>query len=1133
MPADTMSDSLNAASPEANAAVMASAGTGKTWLLVTRIVRLLLAGARPGGILAITFTRKAAAEMLTRLQQRLWEYVRLPDDALDRALAGVGVSPAEPMRERARALYEQLLFSEQPIRTTTFHAFCQEILQRFPLEASIPPGFELLDAEGMLRSEAWDALYSEATRRPDGATAAALEVLFDRCGGLHNTHQVLEAFLHSRSDWWAFVEGRSRPPEWALQQLREVLDVDPSVDYFAQFFSPERRGALNTYAGFLDRHGTNTNTQQAAALRQALDHDDAAERFDQIRAVLFTTAGSPRKRKESNAQKRSLGAEGEQAFLRLHDQLCEAVAQTVDCNARLNTLALSQAWYSAGQRLLEHYQRIKQEQRWLDFADLEWKTYRLLNHADNAYWVQYKLDQRIDHLLIDEFQDTNPTQWRLLLPLLEEIAAGETERPRSVFLVGDAKQSIYGFRRADPRLLTTAAGWLRERLGATDYTLDRSRRSAQAVIDCVNAVFGQQGLGPRLASFKPHATYHDDMCGQVELLPLAVSPGVTADDDDDGRALRNPLQQARRVDEDLRHYMEGRMIAGRIEALIDQALPVVIGGGARPLQYSDVYILLRKRTHASAIERALREAGIPYLGADRGTLLSSLEIQDLEALLTILIVPYNNLALAQVLRSPVFSATDDDLLQLASAANGGSWLERLQALAPQLPEHSPLVRAERLLRRWSEWAGRIPVHDLLDRIYAQADVIGRYEAAFPLSLRPRARANLTRFIELALEVDSGRYPSLPHFLNRLRDLRRHELEAPDAPPAGGPEDRVRILTIHAAKGLEAPVVFLADSADAAARPGGYQAVVDWAPEAERPRMFFLTGKREQRDSVSCRLLEDQEQARQREDANLLYVALTRARQYLFISGTEPARGTDLGWYGAIRAGLEPVAHARGDHLVLESGAPPPAVTLPPGAAAAPLVDERLTRPLAVTARRRTIAPSHSVQEVDPVGAPEEDARIRGIAIHRMLELLTAASRWPTDRVALRVASELQLSGSDPRLSDWMDEARAVVEAPHLAELFQPDRYQYAFNEVPVQYRHNDWLVHGVIDRVVRNGGQVLVVDYKTHGHARVDNMAQLAAPYQDQMRWYVRGVRRIWPDCQIQAGLLFTACRALQLLAVE
>ncbi|MEJ2379567.1 MAG: UvrD-helicase domain-containing protein [Gammaproteobacteria bacterium] len=1131
-----MSDSLDAAAPEANAAVMASAGTGKTWLLVTRIVRLLLAGARPGGILAITFTRKAAAEMLTRLEQRLWGYVQLSDEALDQALADIGVAPDKAARERARALYEQLLFSEQPIRTATFHAFCQEILQRFPLEASIPPGFELLDNEGMLRSEAWDALYSEATRRPDGATAAALEVLFDRCGGLHNTHQVLETFLHLRSDWWAFVEGRRQPPEWALQQLCDVLDVDPSVDYFAQFFTRERCEALNTYADFLDRHRTATNTQQAAALRHALGCDNAAAGpFERIRAVLFTSTGSPRKRKESNAQRRSLGAEGEQAFLQLHDELCAAVAQTVDRNARINTLALSRAWYTAGARLLQHYQRIKEEQRWLDFADLEWKTYQLLNHEDNAYWVQYKLDQRIDHLLVDEFQDTNPTQWRLLLPLLEEIAAGETERPRSVFLVGDAKQSIYGFRRADPRLLATAVGWLRNHLGATDYTLDRSRRSAQAVIDCVNAVFGPQAPDARLLSFKPHATYHGDVCGRVELLPLAVSPAVTAtvDGNDDGRGLRDPLRQARQVEEDLRHYMEGRMIADRIETLIDQALPVIVSGGARAVQYSDVYILTRKRTHAGSIERALREAGIPYVGADRGTLLSSLEIRDLEALLTILIVPYNNLALAQVLRSPVFSASDDDLLQLASAANGGSWLERLQALAPQLPEHSPLVRAERLLRRWSEWAGRIPVHDLLDRIYAQADVIGRYQAAFPQSLRPRARANLTRFIELALEVDSGRYPSLPHFLNRLRELRRHELEAPDAPPAGGPEDRVRILTIHAAKGLEAPVVFLADSADAPARPGGYQAVVDWPTEAERPRAFFLTGKRSQHDSVSRRLLENQEQARQREDANLLYVALTRARQYLFITGAAPARGTDLGWYGAIRDGLEPVADARGDILVLESGTPPPAITPPPGAAAAPVVDERLTRPLAVSSRRGTIAPSHGAHEADPSGAPEEDARIRGLAIHRMLELLTSAAAWPVDRIAVRVAGELQLSGSDPRLGEWMDEARAVVEAPQLADLFRPDRYQHAFNEVPVQYRHNDWLVHGVIDRVVRNGGQVLVVDYKTHSHARVDDLARLAATYQDQMRWYVRGVRRIWPDCRVQAGLLFTACRALHPLVVE
>lgn len=905
--------SHTASSPQHNAVVTASAGTGKTWLLVTRIIRLLLAGARPDALLAISFTRKAALEMQTRLAQRLFEFAHCEDTLLDAYLQGIGVVPSEQQRQQARNLYELLLRSEQPPRITTFHAFCQDLLRHFPLEAGVPSGFELSETTAQLEREAQARLFSAATEEPAGKLAQALDRLFSACGA--STQDALNEFLRQRSDWWAFTEGQRDPAAFAAATLARQLNIDENADYLGAFFCAQTSGYLAEFRALLTRHGTATNLTHAELLAKSLrDGEKTLQHVLWVKAALLTDEGAPRSRKLSKVQAKSMGEDGQQRFLLLHEELCSSLLACLEQQARLNTFNTCTAWYFAGMRLLEYYQQLKSAQRLLDFADLEWKAYQLLNHADNAQWVQYKLDQRIDHLLVDEFQDTNPTQWNLLLPLLNELAAGTGlapldtpgagDRRRTAFLVGDSKQSIYRFRRADPRLLETARAWLSENLGAGLHHLDMSWRSAPAIIEFINTIFADGPLRERLQTFETHDAHHRDLPGRVEILPLiGDSQNPLAQQTDTlNRTLRNPLRQPRVVEEEQRHYEEGKLIAQKITQLLAEHTLIQQAQETRPLHYQDILILLRNRTHAHAYERALRERGIPYLGAERGTLLDSLEVRDMLALIDLLISPYNNLALAQVLRSPLFSCSDADLMLLAQRTpteQQTSWMERLDALAPQLEPGTPLQRAHHWLTRWQAQAGFIPVHDLMNSIYYEANVLARYEAAFPEHLKTRVRSNLTRFIELALDVDNGRYPSLAHFRARLRDLQRYQQDAPDEVPASDMQSCVRIMTIHAAKGLEAPVVFLADAANSKRAQRPYRALIDWPSGAQRPRHFMLTAKKAEQDSLTRALLEQEEIHELREDANLLYVALTRARQFLFISASAPLRSNDLGWYGMI------------------------------------------------------------------------------------------------------------------------------------------------------------------------------------------------------------------------------------------
>lgn len=1103
--------------PELNASVLASAGTGKTYLLVTRILRLLLTGAAPDGILAITFTRKAAAEMQARLNDRLLALAQTPAEQLGVELERLGIKPLAEVRARAERLYEGLLLAPASVRTTTFHAFCQDILRRFPLEAEVPPGFELLDRTGEYTQAAWDALFAEATADPDGALARDLESLFEHCGGLGGTESALQAFLEHRSDWWALTAPASDPAEAAAQYLAQELGVDAHSRPAEDFLESGIFAELSEFAQWLDRHPTNRNSEHADLIRTQLEADaPAAERLDRLASAFFTSSGL-RSRPESKVQAKAMGIEGQARFLMLHHRLAEAIMQTLDRGRAQATFLVSTAWYRAGQRLLEHFQRIKAEQRLLDFADLEWRAYRLLNHADNHLWVQYKLDQRIDHLLIDEFQDTNPIQWRLLLPLLEELAAGAGDRVRSVFLVGDAKQSIYGFRRADPGLLGSATGWLKERLDARTHPLRTSWRSAPAVIRCVNQVFTH---APLIPDFEPHETHQTALYGRVELLPLANASTAPETPALDG--LRNPLLQSRIIPCDDRHYREGQAIAARIRQLLDEGVLVGTDRDTRPLRPRDVMILLRSRTHAVDYERALREADLPYLGADRGTLLHNPEIHDMEALLAVLVAPFNNLALATVLRSPLFACDDADLIRLGRATH---WHARLAEIAPTLPPQAPLHRAARLLSRWRTRIGKIPVHDLLDQIYAEGDVLRRYHSAFPEPLRARARANLIRFLELALEIDSGRYPSLMHFLARLRELRAHAQEAPDEAPAEGDEDRIRILTIHAAKGLEAPMVFLVDCARSPAANRAYRALVDWPSGASAPRSLLLARRKDELDPRSRELCARQEAAERREDANLLYVALTRARQWLFISASAPNRGKDLGWYGAVAEAYQHDPSAIAEPILLEESnrLPDTFAQTEAQSVAPPAVDPRLGMPLPFCrADTREIAPSYAAQPETLDEEADEDGRARGLLLHALLDGLTRSP--PIDRSVLlpRLAAQAGSARSAAQLEECWQEARALVDDPTLAVLYKAESFDRAYNEVPIQYRDGPRTVYGVIDRLVIGDDAVTVVDYKTHRGATADNIEAVAAGYEEQMRLYAEGVRRLWPGRAVRCLLLFT-----------
>lgn len=1141
--------------PRRNAVVHAAAGTGKTWLLVGRLLRLLLQGANPSSILAITFTRKAAAEMRVRLGERLLAMCEASDAELDAMFKAIGIAPTAELQQRARRLYEELLVAPHDLRVTTFHAFCQELLARFAFEAEIAPAFEVLEFTTEIETAAWRALDRDLIDA-EGELATAMERLLASGGGLENARQALWEFLHHRSDWWAYTEDQNDPVAYATRRLHDSLDVDPHNDPRDLYMrDPTVRALLQSMVAGLGRGTPDSLKGMHTRLEAALAADSGADFYRLVHTALYTQDGKkPREFKIPKALTQLLGPASSETLMQQHQALLQHLEQTTERHRRHATWERNRDWYTVGSRLLHHFQEQKRAAGVLDFADLEWLAYRLLNRSRHAQWVQYKLDQRIDHLLVDEFQDTNPTQWRLLLPLLQEMAAGSTERQRSVFLVGDEKQSIYGFRRADPALLTLARDWLMDNGSTHVHEQHISWRSSPAVVRFVNLLFdvepagnGDAALEHRLPNFRTHDTHRKDLWGHAELLPLVVrdttAPAVVD--------FRDPLEQPRLVEEDQRRRREGDMVAQKILALLDR--PIRDGDKVRRLRYGDIMILVRNRTYAPMYEAALRAAGIPYAGAGRGNFLDCLEVRDMVDLLRLLVSPFENVALAAVLRSPMFAAGDEDLLALSLLDESRSWYDRLASHYGTDTASSPLARAARLLQSWRRFADRIPVHDLLDRIYFEADVPERYAAAAPAHLRTRVAANLIRLLDLALEADGGRFPSLTRFLSRLEVLTEEENESLGA-GAGTGADQVRLLTIHGAKGLESPVVFLLDAArDPETREARAEVLIDWPLEESRPARFLLLARRNEADSASRAMAHAQARAAFQEETNLLYVALTRAQQYLFVSGCEagrrkgdgPGRAGDAGrgWYGWIEQRFAQ-AHAGGNADLkvqritlpgdgetinlcgaITHGLPPAVVTAQAPLPGAIRVDPALTRPF----QPRAVMPDVPPEEGDNERVIGADVRLlsaakqRGVVIHRMLERLTAA-HTTRERARQEVWHEFGTDLAGESLQAYWTEACAVLDAPDFARFFDARFYAEARNEVVVVYEDNGIAITGVIDRLLITKDKLVLIDYKTH-HASSATLPALAAVYAAQLRQYAGALHALWPDRPVEALLLFTATR--------
>ncbi|MDP2832483.1 MAG: UvrD-helicase domain-containing protein [Pseudomonadota bacterium] len=1086
MPANPL---LPALEPTHCAVVEACAGSGKTWLLVSRMLRLLLAGAAPAELLAITFTRKAAAEMQARLDAWLADLALLPDaEALDfleqRGLSGAAARAALPA---ARGLLEKVLAT--PPMITTFHGWFFHLIARAPLPLRLPG--EVLEDAALLREEAWFALAETLGRKrgsPEESAFRELAAAFS----LSSLRALLNALLARRAEWWAAGQGHDDPVAAACTALEARLGVSEADDAAATLLADARFIAdLAEYRGLVARNGAmglKTDVERAEQLAWAAS-------LAEITPILLTQAGTPRACKMSDALTKRLGGDAG-AYVELHHRLAEQVLQTLDRQAEQRALRLNRLVLTVGQAYLDSYQRLKNERGGLDFSDGELEAARLLDDEEAAGAILSRLDARWKHLLLDEFQDSNPLQWRILQAWLAAYG-GDGGRP-TVFLVGDPKQSIYRFRRAEPRLFAVAAEWLETNFQARHFPLNETRRCAPRVVAWVNAVFAGRADYPLFAA---HGAHQTALPGHCEL-HLAEADNAIAEAP---IAFRAPLTQApARVPH--KREQEAAWVAQRISEIVGH-LVLADGNSAT---YGDITLLYSKRRDLDLFEAAFKAAAIPFIGDRRGGLLASLEAMDLLALLGVLSSPLDDLALAQTLKCPVFGLSDDDLKLLArgSGSSGGNpWWQRLHAWAAEKEAPPQVARAARLLDTWRGVAGHLPVHDLLDRIFHEGEVLERYGAAVAPHLRAGVLANLEGLLGLSLGLSGGRFPSLPRFLDELKQLRdKAGQDAPDEPPASE-GDAVRMLTIHAAKGLEAPVVFLIKADDGESRDEHSGIIMDWPPGQARPAHFSLYGPKAWHGGGRDDLFAHEAEQAAREHLNLLYVAMTRARQALFVSGLQEAGKAPAHWLGLLKTALEQTEMAELPEMGWRD---PPVVAV---GCAARTDSPSLVRTAHPTADLALEAGWKSpLPDLPPIGqlrlpaGPEADF---GSAVHACLE-------WMTEGLA--EAKALARLGLEPRDGERVAlAARRILAIPELAAAFDPARHLRAHNEM--EFLDGDGGTYR-IDRLVEFSEEIWVLDYKTGGLDEADP-ARRALPYLEQIEGYRAAAHQLYPGRTVRAALVF------------
>ncbi len=1108
-----------ASDPDRSAWVAANAGSGKTHVLAQRVIRLLLSGVDPARILCITFTKAAAANMANRVFDDLRAWTVLDDAALDAAILRTGLKRIESRhRIRARQLFALALETPGGLKVHTIHAFCTQLLHLFPFEANVAARFEVLDEateHQMLEKLSLDVML-KAANAPDSPLGRALAQAVLAAADVTFRDMVRDA-IHKRDKLTQWVESAGGVPQ-AMAQLSQTLGVGPD----------DTVGAVE--AEFFDATliAESEWPEVAAALAAGLKTDqEQGRRFGAIKALIgknrldtylsiFCTAKlEPRK----NIVTKTIQTDHPSLFQRLIAEQSRVCA-LLDRKRAVETRDRSAALFTIAYAVIARFRAEKNRQGKLDYEDLIDKTLALLNNV-SAAWVHYKLDSGIHHVLIDEAQDTSPKQWEIVKALVEEFfaGAGAHDRSRTIFAVGDEKQSIFSFQGAAPREFDAMRRHFkgaheRASLEFVSTEFKHSFRSGETVLGAVDTVFAQAEAYAGLTA-DPVAPVHvalpEAAPGLVEIWELSTSEERNAVEPWDApfdlqNAASGVVKLARRI----AHHAAAWQRQGR-----------------RP---KDVLILVRRRGALfEAIIRALKNEHIPVAGADRLVLTEHIAVMDLMVLADALLLAEDDLALATVLKSPLFGIGEDELFKLAWDRKG-SLRSSLRALRPDLAAQLDAIGEQ--ARRLTPFAFYA---ELLGAGGGRRKILGR--------LGHEANDALDEFLNLALDYERAETPSLQDFVAWMRAAEsevKRDMEMA--------RDEVRVMTVHGAKGLEAPIVILADTTTP---PQGWHPpkLLALPPQNAAPgtpdRLVWAGPKGNDVGAMSDARETALGDARN-EYRRLLYVAMTRAIDRLIVCGVDSARKRPEGcWYDLVRGALEGACvkemadDGAGEVWRYRKGLDAPVVAAAekePAPSVVTLPDWLKGGIKGEPARAAPIKPSGFVDDPEAVelfrpGQARKHALQRGNIVHRLMQSLPDIPREARAAAAHSHIARRGQDFSEAERDEIASQVLAVLDDPRFADLFAPGSRA----EVPIVGRIGGELVNGVMDRLVVAPDAIQIADYKTN-RLVPRSLAEMQIRYQryiKQLALYRAVLMQLYPDRPVRAALVWTAVPQLTEIPAE
>jgi ATP-dependent helicase/nuclease subunit A len=1132
-----------AANPLISVWASANAGAGKTKVLIDRIARLLLGGAQPGRVLAVTYTKAAAAEMQTRLYGKLGDWTIAKDSDLRDEL--LKLDPDLDLDRpgtlaRARALFAAALETPGGLKIQTIHAFCQTILQRFPLEAGVPPGFQILDdaTKTLLSDQAF-----ETASRAEPAAFLKIAALTSQT----SDREAVRAAVSNRDG----IELAQAADGSALSRIAEafgLLEEDTPDALRTRALARMDFKALREAAAALE-NGAANDQKLAKALKLATSDIDPALAWETLVNIVWTQAGERRKNQIYNTPKPKTISAAVTTALGPHDvwpsNFCIDIEENENDIRACQMMAQSAALTQAALAYHQAWTQAKRSMGALDFDDLVSATATLLRGDDGAaQWVLYKLDAGIEHVLIDEAQDTNPDQWDLLAPLFAVLEQEARDTPRTRFVVGDEKQSIFSFQGARPdRFHEERAKF---ELGGATYqdgrqalTFELSFRTGQTILDAVDATWTLSQPGANVVTLDTtgtdpkferkyafathHSAYRKNQFGAVELWPLVLTPEKAAD----VKAWDQPRDVER---ENSARNTLADQIAFELRTRLDEGFSVWDEGITRPMRPSDVMVLVKKRgPFFHQLIRRLKFHKVPVAGADRIKLVEDAGIQDLMALGRFALLPQDDFNTACVLKGAFCGLINDDLHLYPLAWDRGetSLWQRLQQSAD--PVFAP---ARELLAAVLARAGHLPPYEffasLLERQLPASTKTG-WQALIE-RLGREVREPVEAFLTRALDYGKTGAPTLQAFLSQIEtdaaDIKREM----DQDGSG-----VRVMTVHGAKGLEAPVVILPDttsalkSGDSAIQFNKQAAAFFWSPAKDQDTKEFGIA----RETIAL--------DEKGEDSRLLYVAMTRARDVLILCGHQTGKPTKQDpepmpkdcWYRALVASMPYLGDAdlieRPDLSFQMWGAYPPHcadVALLAKVDLEPLPDWINGPPPGETPGPRRVAPSALVPEgaeppaLSPLAPDARKRFLRGRLIHELLQRLPdlPEARWE-DAAQNRLKREADLD-EDARAA-IVAETIGVLSDPSFARLFGPGSRAEAAIVGTGPGLPGDMVVNGSVDRLVVTDSEVLVLDFKTNRPPplQVEDVAQV---YLNQMAAYRALLQANWPDKRVRCALLWT-----------